>query len=156
MEDESHLLHPFHSDDVHRRAIYLYVNQNFTAYQIEHYFKKEGTFVLRCTISKWIQRYNHHGQVYNVKQQGNKKHKTISDTNVEQIIQLQHDNNEITLDEIQSKLPVLKPFIASISRLLKQHHFTTKQLQIHIEQKNNDLTKATRIEFIENTRLPRF
>jgi transposase len=80
----------------------------------------------------------------------NKKHKTIPDTTIEKIIDLQNENNASTLNEIQSKLPDPKPSIASISRILKQKQFTTKQLKSYIEQNNNALTKAKRNEYVEN------
>jgi hypothetical protein len=56
--------------------------------------------------------------VYNVKQQANKRHKTILDTTIEQIFTLQNDNNEITLAEIRSNLPDPKHSLTSILQQL--------------------------------------
>lgn len=150
MEIADHSAHEFYPNDVHRRAIYLYVNSNFSAPLIVDHFAKEGTIVPRRTVVDWLKRYDETGQIYNKSQEGKAHHKTIPDSTINKICELQDQNNATTLADIQSNLPDPKPSIASIGRILKQHDYTTKQLYNTPEAKNTDLTKAKRIEFIEN------
>ena len=114
---------PNHSDDVHRRAIHLYVHQKYTASRIVNHFKLEGTIVPLRTVYNWIERYDARGQIENQSKHHFKHHQKISDRTILDIVRIQESHNEYTLHQIHEQLPDPKPSIASISRVLINNHF---------------------------------
>ncbi len=152
MSTVEHKTQKHYTRDEHKRAIYLYLNSSKkTPLEIHKHFKEEGTNISKDVIRKWIQRYRTTGQITNKKRGGNKRKNTTTDEIKQKIIKLQIENNQDTLQQIQDKLSEPKPSLSTISRTLKKAEITTKQLYTHVDEKNSDVTKAKRIEFMENT-----
>ncbi len=136
----------------HERAIHLYLNSNKkSAREIHEHFKLDGTNVPINTIQSWINRYNNEKQINNKPRGGYKRKNIITNDTKQKIIKIQNENNEFTLKQIQENITEQSISVQSISRILLENNYSTKQLYINTDEKNSDTTKAKRIEFMENT-----